>query len=111
MEKTRKKFNPIDFFGKYGILIILIAMVIAFAFANENFLTFENIGNILRQTAIKGFICVGMAMVIITGGIDLSVGSICGVCSCLMAYLLLWNVPYAFAFIIYCTTTCNIATC
>ena len=100
MEKTKKKFNPIDFFGKYGILIILIVMVIAFAFANSNFMTFENIGNILRQSAIKGFICVGMAMVIITGGIDLSVGSITGVCSCLMAYLLLWNVPYAFAFII-----------
>jgi len=100
MDKTKKKFNPIDFFGKYGILIILIVMIIAFAFSNGNFLTFENIGNILRQSAIKGFICVGMAMVIITGGIDLSVGSICGVCSCLMAYLLLWNVPYALAFII-----------
>jgi len=100
MNKTKKKFNPIDFFGKYGILIILIVMVVAFTFANKNFMTFENIGNILRQTAIKGFICVGMAMVIITGGIDLSVGSITGVCSCLMAYLLLWNVPYAFAFIL-----------
>jgi len=100
MEKTKKKFNPIDFFGKYGILIILILMVVAFAFANENFFTFENIGNILRQTAIKGFICVGMAMVIITGGIDLSVGSIAGICSCLMAYLLIWGVPYGLAFII-----------
>lgn len=101
MEKiNKKKFNPIDFFGKYGILIILILMVVAFSIANSNFLTFENVGNILRQTAIKGFICVGMAMVIITGGIDLSVGSVAGVCSCFMAYLLLWGVPYGIAFII-----------
>lgn len=96
----KKKFNPIDFFGKYGILIILIVMIIAFAIANANFFTFENIGNILRQTAIKGFICVGMAMVIITGGIDLSVGSITGICSCLMAYLMIWGVPYGVAFVI-----------
>ncbi len=98
MNNTKKKsFNAIDFFGKFGILIILILMIIAFAFANKNFLTFENAGNILRQTAIKGFICVGMAMVIITGGIDLSVGSTAGICSCFMAYLLIWNVPYAAA--------------
>ncbi len=99
MEK-RKKFNAIDFFGKFGILIILVLMVIAFSIAKSNFFTFENAGNILRQTAIKGFICVGMAMVIITGGIDLSVGSVAGICSCFMAYLLLWNVPWVLAFFI-----------
>lgn len=102
MNNTKKKFNPVDFFGKFGILIILILMAIAFSFANKNFFTWDNLMNLLRQNSVQGSICVGMAMVIITAGIDLSVGSVVGVCSCLMAALLIEpiSMPWPLAFII-----------
>ena len=101
MGKTKKKFNPIDFFGKFGILIITIVMIIAFTFGNKNFATWTNFMNLLRQNSVQGSICVGMAMVIITGGIDLSVGSTVGICSVFMAFLLkIPGMPWPIAMII-----------
>ncbi len=100
MEKTKKRFNPIDFFGKFGILIIMIIMIIAFTIANRNFATWQNAMNLLRQNSVQGSICVGMAMVIITGGIDLSVGSTVGICSVFMAFLLKTNMPWPIAMLI-----------
>ncbi len=101
MEKTKKKFNPIDFFGKFGILIIMIVMIIGFSIGNKNFATWTNFMNLLRQNSVQGSICVGMAMVIITGGIDLSVGSTVGICSVFMAFLLkIPGMPWPIAMII-----------
>jgi len=61
---------------KYGILIALIVACIFLTFANEYFLTGRNILNVLRQTSINGILAIGMTFVILTRGIDLSVGSI-----------------------------------
>lgn len=63
---------------KYGILIILIVMIIFFSITSDNFLTTVNIVNIVRQIAMLGIAAVGMTFIILTGGIDLSVGSIIG---------------------------------
>ena len=65
--------------SKYGIYLVLIAMTAYFSFASEAFLTSQNIFNILRQVAVVGIAAVGMTFVMLTGGIDLSVGSIIGV--------------------------------
>lgn len=62
-----------------GILPILIIICILFAFLSPNFLTAGNIVNILRQSSINIVLATGMTFVILTGGIDLSVGSILGV--------------------------------
>ena len=62
-----------------GILPILIIICILFAFLSPNFLTVGNIVNILRQSSINIVLATGMTFVILTGGIDLSVGSILGV--------------------------------
>jgi inositol transport system permease protein len=61
---------------KYGILFILIAMCIVFSFLSSAFLSVSNILNILNQTAIWGIMALGMTLVIIAKGIDLSVGSV-----------------------------------
>ncbi len=53
----------------------LIALVIFFSIANSNFLTVSNIGSILLATAVIGILAVGTTLVIITGGIDLSLGT------------------------------------
>lgn len=61
---------------KYGILIALVLVCIILTFANEYFLTTRNLVNVLRQTSINGILAIGMTFVILTRGIDLSVGSV-----------------------------------
>ena len=61
---------------KYGIFLILIAMCIIFAIMSPAFVRLSNILNILNQTAIFGIMALGMTFVIISKGIDLSVGSV-----------------------------------
>lgn len=64
-------------FGRYGALIFLIALVVLFSILKPNsFPTAFNLFNIARQASIAGLVAVGMTFVILTGGIDLSVGSI-----------------------------------
>jgi putative xylitol transport system permease protein len=62
--------------GEYGIYLAFVILVVALSFANKYFLTQNNISNILLQTSINGVLAFGMTFVIITGGIDLSVGSV-----------------------------------
>lgn len=62
-----------------GILPILILICVLFAFLSPNFLTPGNIVNIFRQASVNIVLATGMTFVILTGGIDLSVGSILAV--------------------------------
>ena len=64
-----------------GILPILLLICILFTFLSPNFLTPGNVVNILRQASINIVLATGMTFVILTGGIDLSVGSILAVCA------------------------------
>jgi ribose transport system permease protein len=57
-------------------LAALLLMIIAMTFLSDNFATSDNLFNVLRQVSVNLCISVGMTMVILTGGIDLSVGSI-----------------------------------
>ncbi len=61
---------------QYGIIIAFLLLCVALTFLNKYFLTPENISNILLQTSINGILAMGMTLVILTGGIDLSVGSV-----------------------------------
>ncbi len=61
--------------GNYGILAGLILLILLFAILSPTFLTSTNILNLLRQVSVNGIIAVGMTLIILTGGIDLSVGS------------------------------------
>jgi D-xylose transport system permease protein len=70
--------QTVDFLKENGTLVALVALGIIFSFMDEAFFTPRNITNLARQTTIIGIISVGMTMVIIINGIDLSVGSIVG---------------------------------
>jgi putative xylitol transport system permease protein len=59
-----------------GIFIAFILLCVALAFTSEHFLSATNLRNVLRQTSINGLLAIGMTFVILTGGIDLSVGSV-----------------------------------
>lgn len=61
---------------RYGILIALAVVCLTLALISENFLSTRNILNVLRQTSINGILAIGMTFVILTRGIDLSVGSV-----------------------------------
>lgn len=95
-----KRINLVEILAKYGILIILILLIVFFTILSEQFSTMQNIFNILRQVSIIGIAAVGMTMVLLTAGIDLSVGSIIGVASVLASELLLMGVGVVWAVLI-----------
>ncbi|MBE9638310.1 ABC transporter permease [Salipiger mangrovisoli] len=68
--------NSATAFHRVSALLTLAILVIAFAFASPAFLSVNNTLTILLQTSVIGLLGIGMTMVIITGGIDLSVGSV-----------------------------------
>jgi ribose transport system permease protein len=61
--------------GRGGALIILLALVVAFSLVADNFLTVDNLRNILRQYSVPAILAVGQTLVIVSAGIDLSVAS------------------------------------
>ena len=70
---------PTDALRAYTMLFALVAIWVYFNFATEGiFLDPRNFSNLMRQTAVTGVLAVGMLMVIVTGNIDLSVGSLVG---------------------------------
>ena len=77
---TIGKFKiPTDVLRAYTMVFALIAIWIYFHFStNHIFLEPRNFSNLMRQTAVTGVLAVGMLMVIVTGQIDLSVGSVVG---------------------------------
>lgn len=68
--------NAKELLKKLQPLIALIVMVVALSLLSDNFLTFANQRNILLQISVNLCLSIGMTLVILTGGIDLSVGSI-----------------------------------
>ena len=71
---NRERFNT--FLRKYAIIFIFLAMFIALALLSPAFLQPRNLLNIVRQISVMGLIAIGVTKVIITGGIDLSSGSV-----------------------------------
>lgn len=76
------RFNVIQ---RMGPLLGLVLIVIVLSIISADFLTISNIFNVLRQISINALIAFGMTFVILTGGIDLSVGSILALSSALTA--------------------------
>lgn len=80
-----------------GILLALILLVVVGSLLSPHFLQVANLTNVVRQVAIIGIIGIGMTFVILTAGIDLSVGSIVGFVAVLSADLLSHGVPWPLA--------------
>ncbi|AMA73932.1 MULTISPECIES: ABC transporter permease subunit [Aneurinibacillus] len=72
-------------FQKLGPFIGLLIITVILAVLSPNFLTLDNILNVLRQVSINALIAFGMTFVILTGGIDLSVGAILALAGALTA--------------------------
>ena len=87
-------------FPERNLVIILVLLIVILSIASNRFLSYNNIMNLLRQTSIIGVIAVGMTFVIISAGIDLSVGSVLAFSSIIVAMLMKAGVPIPLAIII-----------
>ena len=84
MTKTKKKGgNGVSL----GTLLALVVLCVLLAIASPNFLRFDNIMSILKQTTFNALVAVGMLLCLITAGIDLSVGANAIFCSCVMGMM------------------------
>ena len=80
-EKEKKKdslhLKLIPYFDKYGILLLLVLMIVVMQILQPDvFLSWRNVTNVFKQISWQSMLALGVFMVIVTAGIDLSVGSI-----------------------------------
>ena len=92
--KTARK--PRRLFAGYGVVfMVLILVFVVMTIVNKNFMTYSNIYNLARSTAVYGIVALAMTFVIVTGGIDLSVGThvgLAGMISTLLTVQAGWNI-------------------
>ncbi len=92
------------------LLIILAVMFVLLGLRTEKFLSIGNIQNLFRQTAIYGVIAIGMTFVIMSGGIDLSVGAVVGLSGVLSSMFMSdqlafkWSIPASIIVAVAATT-------
>lgn len=77
----KKSTRWIAILERFGVLLFLFVLILFFTSQNERFLSVRNIFNILADVSIYGIMAVGMTFVILTAGVDLSVGSLLAFCS------------------------------
>ncbi|EIZ1172373.1 ribose ABC transporter permease [Vibrio vulnificus] len=95
--ETKRTWISKEWLIEQKSLIALLFLIVVVSFLNPNFFTVDNILNILRQTSVNAIIAVGMTLVILTAGIDLSVGSVLALCGAFAASLVAMEVPVLIA--------------
>ncbi|HWK65454.1 MAG TPA: ABC transporter permease [Rhizobiaceae bacterium] len=78
----------VDIAIEYNFVLIFMVVVAIAASLSDNFLTFGNIANLFQQATVVGIVAIGMTFVILTGNIDLSVGSVVALCGMVVAVLM-----------------------
>ena len=76
LERQKRRIDPIELLGRFAPVLILIILAAIFTYQEPAFATERNFWFLLRQNFVYGILAVGMTFVILTGGIDLSVGSV-----------------------------------
>lgn len=89
-----------DLLKKYNLLVLLAVFIIISAILSPNFLKIGNILNLLQQASIPGIVAIGMTIVILLGGIDLSVGSVAAFSGMICAILVSKNVPIVISILV-----------
>ena len=102
---SRKKL--IDFGRKNLAWVLLVVICIIFSFTSNNFLTLTNLLNILNQNAYIIIATYGIALIMMSGGLDMSVGYMMSICGVLAAMMILAGVPVFLA----CIITILVAVC
>lgn len=84
---------------KYSIYLVLVVLVITFSIISPDFLGAANMSNFFRQIPTVGIMTVALTMVLVTGGVDLSIGAIAAFSGCTVAYLAVKGVSMPVALI------------
>jgi ribose transport system permease protein len=84
---------PLALLRRLGAVLALLAMCAILTALSDHFLTFDNLMNVFRQSAVNALLALGQLLVIVTAGIDLSVGSILGFSCVVAAFLMKAGVP------------------
>src|SRR5215831_11497558 len=82
------RFSPAVLLFRLRAVIVLVLLTLAFTMASPAFLTGSNLTILVKHVAINAILGVGMTFVILSGGIDLSVGSIAGLAGIIAGWLL-----------------------
>lgn len=98
MENLSKKMNKKQFLEKYAILIAFFILLITISVMRPNYLSPSNLISVLNQTAINGILAVGITFVLITAGIDISIGSVAALSGVVSAMLAKAGMPVPVAF-------------
>ena len=88
-----KRLSRAMLLQRFGPLLGLVILSGALGILSDHFLTFDNLVNVFRQSAVNALVSLGQLVVIVTAGIDLSVGSILGLSCVLAAQMLKAGVP------------------
>ena len=88
VSETRKMLFPAGSIKRWNTVAILVVLVIASSFVSADFLTVPNLSNVSRQVAGIGIMSIGMLLVVLTGGIDLSIGSVAALAGVITAMLI-----------------------
>ncbi len=98
MNENKKKLSY--YLQDFGALIALILLIIGISIVSPEFRTVNNFLSLLRQSSINGLIAFGMTFVILTGGIDLSVGSLLALTTALTAGMIKGGLPVGLALLL-----------
>ena len=83
----KAKLSFANLYSTYGVFFILVIEFLIFSLASKSFLTLGNILSVGRQMSFTGIAAIGMTLVMLTGGIDISVGSMLAMAGVLCAKL------------------------
>lgn len=100
VETLSERWDWRRFFQRYGLFISFGLLCLALSLLSNRFLRVDNITNVLRQSTINGIISAGMMLVILTRGIDLSVGSLLALTAVVMADLMTQGTGWAAALLV-----------
>ena len=100
VELPRKRGRGLSILFGLTLLGLLLVLWMLLAFSTHSFWTSNNISNLLRQGSMTAILAVGQTFVIITGGIDLSVGAVVGFATVITAMLINAGVPVFVAILI-----------
>ena len=103
-EKRWKKINTQSFSLYLGAIIIFVVFTVLSKFLGKDFCTLGNMKNIINQSAVIAVIAIGQSIVILTGGIDLSVGSVVGFTGIFGGLMINSGVPIPLAIIVVLVT-------
>ena len=92
---TADKF--FKFYKKYGLIVVFLVIFAYFAVAARGFLNLRNVMNILNQASIYGIMCVGVTIVMVSGGMDMSVGGQIACSGLVTATMMKMAIPFPIA--------------